>query len=166
MNTLKQRMYHLTMYNISEIQKGIQSYHAGMEYAIQHWHSHEFQRWVQDDKTVIILSGGTSNNQPLNEFGSMEKALVDLKTNNIPFAVFREPDLNGATSGIAFLCDETVWDKETYPDPVVAPDPAWEVLSKEDRRIKVEVEFDIQIAKRYGEKVAFLREWLKQFRLA
>lgn len=167
---LKQRMYHLTMYNISEIQKGIQSYHAGIEYSLLFGDTPEYKKWAWYDKVVIILNGGTShhvvNFTEAEPQGTMEKVVYDLKANLIPCATFHEYDLNDSLSGIAFLCDETVWDKETYPDPVVAPDPAWDTLSSVDRRAKVQVEFDKQMVALYGAKVAFLREWLKQFRLA
>lgn len=171
MTTLKQRMYHLTMYNISEIQKGIQSYHAGIEYLLIYGDTPEFRQWARSDKTVIILNGGTSNDRltPNGDWvsqGTMEKAIYALKGNLIPCATFHEPDLNNSLSGIAFLCDETVWDKETYPDPVVVPDPAWDLLTKEERRVAAKAQYDSLLVGNYGQKVAFLREWLKQFKLA
>jgi hypothetical protein len=167
---LKQRMYHLTMYNISEIQKGIQSYHAGIEYSLKFRETYEYKRWAWYDKVVIILNGGTSHNIINLTFeeprGTMEDHVQALKDNNILHAVFNEYDLNNATSAIAFLCDEKVWDKETYPDPVVLADPAWDTLSSTDRKEKVRMNFEKQLKTLYGEKVAFLREWLKQFKLA
>lgn len=170
MEPLKQRMYHLTMYNISEIQKGIQSYHAGIEYSLMFGDTPEYEQWAKNDKVVIILNGGTShhvvNFTKEEPQGTMEKAVYDLKANLIPCATFHEYDLNDSLSGIAFLCDETVWDKETYPDLVVVPDPTWDTLSSADRRVLVQVEFEKQMVERYGKRVAFLRDWLKQFRLA
>src|ERR1035437_302198 len=112
---MKYRMYHLTMYNISEIQKGIQSYHAGMEYAKLFWNDEDFQSWLENDKTVIILNGGTSN-ESLEYRGTMEETINVINGElNIKFATFREPDLNNSLSGIAFLVPEQVYDKENYP---------------------------------------------------
>ena len=108
-------MYHLTMYNISEIQKGIQSYHAGMEYAKKYWNDEDFQSWLDNDKTVIILNGGTSNQDEL-MFGTMEQNINIIENElMINFSIFKEPDLNNSLSGIAFLVPEQVYDKEIYP---------------------------------------------------
>lgn len=166
---LRQRMYHLTMYNISPIQQGIQSYHAGIEYALKFFTTPEFQSWANKDKVVIILNGGTSNNIGAdvwhNEYkGTMESHLCSLVAAGIPNAPFYEPDLNNSLSAISFLVDERVWDRETYPDPVGAElcEPGMSVPRKETVD---EITFEF-FEKRYGTQVAFLRTWLKQFRLA
>jgi len=111
---LKYRMYNLTLYSLSGIQKGIQSYHAGMEYARLYWNDEDFQSWLENDKTVIILNGGTAcQYEP---YGSMEQNRdIIIHDLNIKFAYFLEPDLNQSLSGIAFLVPSEVYDKETYP---------------------------------------------------
>lgn len=162
---LKQRMYHLVLYNISPIQQAIQSYHAGMEYALKYWDMEEFKQWSIYDKTVIILNGGTSNKSGLGEYdvppfrsgyGSMEKHYDELFKNKVLFTCFFEPDLNNATTAIAFLCDETIWDKEKYPDPDIF-----------NPRIPAQFElYKAELERMYGEKTAFLRIFLSSFRMA
>lgn len=159
---LRQRMYHLVLYNISPIQQGIQAYHAGIEFTLRYGHSNEYKQWAKYDKTVIILNGGTSNkegcsvyDEPFivpNNFGSIEKHLNLLEVNSIKVIPFYEPDLNNATTAIAFLVDERVWDKEKYP----ADDG--EGLTEEEK-------YDWEM-EQYGATAAFLRKFLKQFRLA
>lgn len=163
---LRQRMYHLVLYNISPIQQGIQSYHAGIEYALIYWKTKEFQRWAKKDKTVIVLNGGTSNKEgksvydetfEITNFGSMEKHLHTLGTNDILCTPFYEPDLNNATTAIAFLADERVWDKEKYPDP------ERKMIGGKEYSDKI---FYEDMTNLYGEDVAFLRIFLSPFRLA
>lgn len=157
-NKLRQRMYNLVLYSLSPIQKGIQAYHAGIEYVSKYGDTEEFQHWAIYDKTIIILDGGTSNrhghteyqNSVLATIGSMENHGDSLNDANIKFSFFYEPDLNNATSAIAFLCDEMVWDKKMYPDPSI------------DDKIL----FEEELKKWYGEKTAWLRMFLKQFKLA
>jgi len=116
---LELRMYFLVPYNISEIQKGIQSGHAALEYARKYGGDEEFKNFVDDYKTWIILNGGTtgsardSNNVchgTLDQFGDF---LSDI---DYKFASFNEPDLNGALSALSFICDERVFNNEDYPD--------------------------------------------------
>ena len=96
------------MYNLSGEQKGIQAYHASMRYARENFNDADFQHWIHQDETVVILSGGGSQDMILH--------CEEMKTLNIKFAKFHEPDLNFSMSGISFLLDERVWDKERYPD--------------------------------------------------
>ncbi len=157
---MKYRMYHLVMYNISPIQQGIQSYHAGMEYALDYWTSAEFQEWLQVDKTVIILNGGTSNSNAFSEhFGTMDRYFNELQHNSIPCGAFREPDLNNALSSIAFLASEKVWDKEKYPD--------WETIVSDGAQEQLGLlgENDY-IQNVIGKKDYWLRQFLSQFKLA
>lgn len=161
---LRQRMYHLVMYNISQIQQGIQCYHAGMEYALHFWSAEEFKQWINKDKTVIILNGGTSNQIGCSvydvmtdkaQFGSMEKHYAELQSHYIDCVPFYEPDLNNALSAVAFLCDEMVWDKEKYPDPDFNP------------RLPAQMDlFKAELERLYGERTAFLRIFLLQLKLA
>jgi len=111
------------MYNISEIQKGIQAGHAQQEYANQFWYDDIFQDWAQYDKTWMVMNGGTSNAKGINIYnddfmiGSMETHYETLRNNGINCAAFYEPDLNNALSAIAFLVSDKIFDKDKYPDP-------------------------------------------------
>jgi len=106
---LAQRMYCLTLYNISPIQQGIQSAHAIVEYAQVFNKTEEYQRWAQVDKTIIILNGGSS--VTLREH-------IDYLINNslVNLSFFKEPDLFGGVTAVCFLADERIWDREKYPD--------------------------------------------------
>lgn len=166
---LRQRMYHLVLYSLSGIQKGIQAYHSGIEYALMGWEQPEFQRWAKTDKTVIILSGGTSNNVGYDVWGnkyegSMEQHVKTLSNAGIKHTTFFEPDINNACTSLAFLVSEMVWDTAKYPDPKGPElcEPGMSVLSM--------LTIDDLIFKfyedKYGYEVAFLRTWLRQFKLA
>lgn len=157
---MKYRMYHLVMYNISPIQQGIQAYHAGMEYAQKYWDNKDFRNWLKNDKTVILLNGGTSHHifeSPLT--GTMEQHETSLEFKNIKCASFNEPDLNDSTSAIAFLVDERVWDKETYPDYEFD-----DVLRMEEEKNTEQYYKWVYLVG--GEKNVWLREFLSQFKLA
>jgi len=152
-------MYHLVMYNISPIQQGIQAYHAGMEYARKWFNTDEFRQWVNEEKTVIILNGGTSNSNVNSKYyGTLQKYEAELVINEIRYAGFYEPDLNDGLSAIAFLVPEQVWDKEKYPDWNDYIDgKAW------DEKIKCYGDWLDSIG---GDKNEWLREFLSKFRLA
>ena len=157
---MKYRMYHLVMYNISPIQQGIQAYHAGMEYANKWSHTEEFKQWINVDKTVIILNGGTSNSNAFSEhYGTMDKYLQEIFNNNIYHGAFREPDLNDALSSIAFLADERVWDKENYCDYIFDDVLRMEEEMNSERYLK-------WVYLMGGEKNVWLRNFLSQFKLA
>ena len=168
---MKYRMYHLVMYNISPIQQGIQAYHAGMEYAKKYFNDEDFQKWLKEEKTVIILNGGTSNNgNGIYEKGSINLYKEELYENDIKHSCFREPDLNDALSAIAFLVPEQVWDKENYVDwekyqsgEIVS----WEKYqSGEIVSMDINYSYDDWVKEMGGEKNVWLREFLSQFRLA
>lgn len=144
---MKYRMYHLVMYNLSPIQQGIQAYHAGIEY-YRKYEKLEFDRWADNDKTVIILNGGTSID--------MEKHFDTLCQMNVDASYFKEPDLNNSMSAISFLVDERVWDKETYPD--------WMTIV--ETHMYQEISYNEWLEKIGGQKNIALREFLSQFKLA
>ncbi len=106
---LEQRMYCLTLYNISPIQQGIQSQHAITEYAQSFFNTLQYQRWAQVDKTTIILNGGSSIKLKESLDYLINNQLVDL-------AFFKEPDLFGGITAFCFLADERIWNREKYPD--------------------------------------------------
>lgn len=120
---LEYRMYGLVPYNISEIQKGIQFGHAVVEYGLKYSNTPEYQKWAHEDKTFIILNGGTTNSRINIEdglpFGSLNQHLLNLerlvKDGNI--AWFNEPDLGDQLTAICFLVDERIWDIKKYFSP-------------------------------------------------
>jgi len=110
-------MYFFVPYNISEIQKGIQAGHAALEYAEQYGLQDDYRDFIENNKTWIILNGGTTRSSPEYETsGTMNQILDDLRANNVHCQYFLEPDLNNALTAVCFLADERVWDLETYPD--------------------------------------------------
>ena len=177
-NKLEKRMYYLTMYNISDIQKSIQALHATVEYSLKYWKTKEFWRWAKKHKTVILLNGGTSNDgiksiygEPKSK-GTMENHLDTLKENKIKCAAFKEPDLNGSMTSIAFLVDERVFNKKDYPDFTYTYEDHAEEARKgylnevlDDYQEIKSIKFN-NYSKKVGKDISFLKEFLKQFRLA
>ena len=116
------RMYGLVPYNISPIQQGIQFGHAVVEYGLKHGKSNvindkvdTYTQWAKNDKTFIILNGGTTNNSPIyDKSGTLNKAKDELAQMGIQTATFYEPDLGDQLTAVVFLVDERVWDKENY----------------------------------------------------
>lgn len=159
---LEYRMYGLVPYNISEIQKGIQFGHAVVEYANLHSKDKDYKQWSTQDKTFIILNGGTTNeglvpidsnafkrHKSTTNLGTMQKHYLALEEAGIKFAFFREPDLNNTMTAIVFLVDERVFNKERNPD-------------FDENHMNYHL-----WAKSIGSaQNIFLRDFLKQFRLA
>lgn len=153
-------MYGLVPYNLSQIQKGIQYGHAVVEYSLEYGDTPEYQKWAKEDKTFIILNGGTTNNNRESKFfGSMNLHLETLKSSKLNIATFHEPDLGDQLTAIVFLVDERVWNKEEYP------------TSFEDYCTRfLDNPLDVSIEDYYalvgGMYNAHLKEFLNQFRLA
>lgn len=159
-NNLEYRMYGLVPYNLSPIQQGIQFGHGVVEYIMANMNKPETQIWANRDKTFIILNGGTTN---LNHgrFGTLNKYVEILEENGILISKFYEPDFGDQLTSITFLVDERVWNYEKYPD----------VLGTNYWGGMVLDEFQIQRYKSWveslgGEKNVWLRNFLKQFKLA
>lgn len=116
------RMYFFVMYNLSEIQKGIQAGHAAMEYARHFGGDDAFREFAKYDKTFVLLNGGTSNEGERSMYGmepamgSMEELEMELKKTDANYAWFREPDANWSLTALAFLAERRVYDREQYPD--------------------------------------------------
>lgn len=169
---LTYRMYSLVLYSLSGIQQGIQAGHATVEYSLKYGRNSNYKRWAEKDKTVIILNGGTSNRTGTNEYGleqslgTMEQHWVSLNNANITHAEFYEPDLNNAMTAISFLVDERVWDVENYPTPKFNVVPERDNLSNKQLKELYNEKEREALSKEYGDDVAFLRIWLRQFRLA
>jgi hypothetical protein len=102
----EKRMYVLVVYNISDIQKGIQAAHAIAEYGFEHKFCPKYKDWIENHKTIIVLNGGTTNSSSQKEnIGTLQKIILDLRKLNIDHNVFVEPDLNNAETAVAFLID-------------------------------------------------------------
>ena len=113
---LEYRMYGFVPYNISPIQQGIQFGHAVVEYSLSNKALyHKYVKWATEDKTFIILNGGTTNNKE-GSLGTMNMLELDLNVWKIPYSSFHEPDLGDQLTALVFLVDERVWNYEKYPD--------------------------------------------------
>lgn len=112
---LEYRMYGAVPYNISEIQRGIQFGHAVVEYGLKFGKTDEYLQWAKNDKTFIILNGGTTNLN-FGSLGSLNEHLQYVKEFlKLDVAEFYEPDLGDQLTAFVFLVDERVWDKKAYP---------------------------------------------------
>ena len=72
------RMYGLVPYNISPIQQSIQYGHAVVEYLNKYFNEPDCTEWRLNDKTFIILNGGTTN-KSFSYFGTLNKHQQTLK---------------------------------------------------------------------------------------
>lgn len=116
---LELRAYFFVPYNISEMQRGVQGIHAAFRYGRKFANDETFQHFVDNCETVIILNGGTTDDERDFEgfvAGTLNQIADDLLKNEIPFTYFIEPDLNHALTALCFIADERVYDKEHYPD--------------------------------------------------
>ncbi len=179
---LELRMFGFVPYNISKEQIGIQFDHAKDEYQIMFGSDKDYQNYIREWKTVIILNGGTSNEGTMVRqgfktslyVGTMQKHLQTLLENGVKVATFYEPDLNSMLSGMAFLVDERVFNKVLYPDFKSQPYPWLEKNRNAKPTDKEREEWEAENNKNYakwlekvgGEKNAFLREFLRDKRLA
>lgn len=163
---LQYRMYGFVPYNLSPIQQGIQFGHGVVEYGLLSREIPPFQsiydKWANEDKTFIILNGGTTNDNQ-ERLGTMQQHLLKLKENDVSVAEFREPDLNDALTAVVFLVDERVYNKVLYPDFEVGMFP----INYEDIQLDSEDNRYKDWLKRIGGKSnLFLREFLPNFKLA
>ena len=100
-------MYSLVLRQLSPMQKGVQSAHSIVEYANKFYKLSEYIQWVNVDKTIIMLDGGTYP-----ELKECRDRLIDL---GVPFASFYEEDLGNILTSISFLVEDKVWDYKNYP---------------------------------------------------
>ena len=170
---LEYRMYGLVNYNISPIQQGIQFGHAVVEYGqiveCVPPFNEIYKKWARKDKTFIILNGGTTNNNA-DSLGTLNNHMLTLDANDIKFAEFYEPDLGDQLTAVVFLVDERVFNRELYPDFQEEKLPYG--VRKPSKKAQIELEerneanYQKWVEKIGGVKNAFLREFLKPFRLA
>ena len=160
------RMYGLVPYNISPIQQGIQFGHAVVEYGLRFFETPEYQQWAKVDKTFIILNGGTTNTSYNidngNHIGSLNNHRQLLSDEGVQFSSFFEPDLGDQLTAVVFLVDDRVWDKVNWPeydgtfyvDGTPEATSYWHWIMKFDE------------SEQEARRIVFLREFLKNFRLA
>jgi hypothetical protein len=188
-NKLELRMYGLVPYNISPIQQAIQFGHAVVEYGQKvkgngfELASVTYNDWANNWKTFIILNGGTTNHKTSLEdglpFGSLNNHLLTLMDNGIEFASFNEPDLGDQLTSVVFIVDERVFNRKKYPDfedwiidnyggLITGDGNAYQIAKRiKDSTSKVDQKVYQEWIKLIGgEKNFFLRDFLKNFRLA
>jgi hypothetical protein len=172
---LEYRMYGLVNYQLSgTIHAGIQFGHAVVEYQqnVRNLPPHEaiYNKWAKNDKTFIILNGGTTNNN-VGSLGTLNKHLQTLKDNEILTAEFNEPDLGDQLTAIVFLVDERVWNRDLYEDFVGTP-YTWSSHKKpSDKEYEKWEEVNNKnyaawVERVGGEKNVFLRDYLRTLKLA
>lgn len=92
---MQRKMYLLVLESLSAPQKAVQSSHATAEFMHQYGSRPEVSDWVQNDRTMVILSVD-------------EKQLDDweyrLNRRQLPFATFFEPDVDKKTA-LAVVAD-------------------------------------------------------------
>lgn len=177
---LEYRMYGLVPYNLSPIQQGIQFGHAVVDYGREFDHQNNrgthinnvekiYNKWADEDKTFIILNGGTTNTNP-NKLGTLNKHYDALLATGVRVKPFYEPDLGDQLTAIVFLVDERVFNRELYPD-FIEEKLTWGRKKPSEKEIS---EVDVKNKKNYErwvEKIGhkrnvFLREYLRPLRLA
>jgi hypothetical protein len=161
------RMMGLVPYNLSPIQQGIQFGHAVVEYAQANFTQHDYQMWAKNDKTFIILNGGTTNKgyhlENGNHIGSLNNHRQTLWDVGINFASFFEPDLGDQLTAVVFLVDDRVFDKVAWPDyngTFYADGKTPEATEYYEWKLK------FAETEKEADQIVFLREFLKNFRLA
>jgi hypothetical protein len=114
-NKLELRMYGFVNYQLTGIQMGIQFAHSIVEYGLENFNTDKYLDWANNHKTVILLNGGTTNNNP-DRFGTINQTFNILKENGIVCSSFSEPDLGDQMTAISFIIDERVFNRKNYPD--------------------------------------------------
>ena len=170
---LEYRMYGLCNYQLSPIQQGIQFGHAVVDYGrtVEGLKPHEaiYKKYADEDKTFIILNGGTTNNNP-ERLGSLNQHMNIMRDNGVLLQEFYEPDLGDQLTAFVFLVDERVFNKELYPDFVPETLP-WGRRKPSEKAISQLEEKNASNYKHWVEKIggptnAFLKGYLKNLRLA
>ena len=158
------RMYGLVPYNISPIQQGIQFGHAVVEYGLEFSETPEYQTWARRDKTFMIMNGGTTNKTSFNR-GTLNNHYFTLTDRCIRVGEFHEPDLGDQLTAVVFLVDDRVYHKVAWPD--YEGDAIEEKLGGRSLE-KQFYEWKMNFAETEAEadQIIFLRDFLKQFRLA
>lgn len=101
--SLKYRMYVLSLRQLSSINKACQGIHSALEYANKYHEDVEYRKYIQEDKTLIMLDGGI--------LSDLESIVDTLVANDIKYSYFMEPDLGNIITSVCFIADERVWDE-------------------------------------------------------
>lgn len=184
------RMYGLTNYQLTGIQKGIQFLHGVVEYSqtvnrVGGISLDIYNDWANNHKTVILLNGGTTNSKVL-EDGKYSGTLNNHKTKLDELGVFNttftEPDLGDQLTAVVFILDERIFNRKKYPDF-----KDW-LIENYSKYFKKDMKFlssnailemmknsestkDVKVYKKWmnligGEKNHQIREFIKNFKLA
>lgn len=101
------KMYSIVLRQLNGINNGVQTTHGVCEYVWKHFGEPDLNKWISEDKTLVILNGGSTK-----DMDEIKSILVE---NNITFETFEEEDLGGLTTSICLLADERVWNQKDYP---------------------------------------------------
>ena len=147
--------------------------------------------WLENWKTYIVLNGGTTNNR-INDgvyVGTLNNHKETLDKNGVFNVSFNEPDLGDQLTGVVFIVDERVFSKDENRKYVYLdfedwiwenPNPYISTFNKNDKwfiktvRKTCKESSEQHLVHYYnswveymgGEKNVFLRDFLKDFRLA
>lgn len=167
-NSYELRMYGLVPYNISPIQQGIQFGHSVVEAFVyfdkDSDEGKQLIEWSKYWKTFIILNGGTTNND-IRKLGSLNQHLITLRENGIKYSWFQEEDLGNQLTSITLIVDERVFNYTKYP----SYESRLNTLQRENPMINYVIDPDNYYKNIFGpdfEKILFLRNFLKDFKLA
>lgn len=114
---MKYRLYCLTNYYLSSLQKGLQTAHVVSELANRAVANSAvkkvFESWASDDRTIIILNGGNSA-----KLQSFQRFLVDSNC-PWPWAAFSEDEasLGGAMTAVGVILPESVYTNSSEISP-------------------------------------------------
>ena len=145
----------------------------------------QYNDWADNWKTFIILNGGTTNNKTSLKdglpFGSLNNHLLTLMDNNVEFAQFNEPDLGDQLTAVVFIVDERVFNRKEYPnfedwvmdnygelvrtDYYTSSYMLAQKIKNSDSKVDKKV-YEEWVKLIGGEKNVFLRDFLKNFKLA
>lgn len=162
MNNREYRMMGLVPYNISPIQQGIQFGHAVVEYGLEFSETPEYQTWAKRDKTFIILNGGTTNSTAFIK-GTLNNHYFTLTDRCIPVGEFHEPDLGDQLTAVVFLVDDRVYDRVAWPD---YDDTYYADMINPEATAHYKWKMKFAETEAEADQIVFLRDFLKQFRLA
>ena len=199
-NNLELRMYGLVPYQLMGIQQGIQYGHATDEFALRvikslMGKSNEIPKedielyvdWLENWKTYIVLNGGTTNNRIENGLyvGTLNNHRETLDKNGVFNVTFNEPDLGDQLTGVVFIVDERVFQKDenrkyvyldfedwVFENPnhyisTINRTDKWIIKSLRENTKKTDPDYyNKWVEYMGGEKNIFLRDFLKDFRLA
>ncbi len=143
--------------------------------------------WLENWKTYIVLNGGTTNNRIENGLyvGTLNNHRETLDKNGVFNVTFNEPDLGDQLTGVVFIVDERVFLKDenkkyvyldfedwVFENPnhyisTINRSDKWIIKSLRENTKKTDPDYyNKWVEYMGGEKNVFLRDFLKDFRLA